>query len=241
MKNSTITIAKFTIIEAFRNKNMLFLIIGLAVLFGIAEFLSELMITENKNMLISWLTFSARLFLVVLLSLFILTSLSREFDDKIMLHIFSHSIQRYSYYMGKLIAFSILALFSVVCLALLLLIYVPFHSVLFWSVSFYFELLILIALSLLFFMTFKQTVISFVSIMAFYILARNMATIQLISDSPIIETNSLSNYFIKWIIDVIDYVLPALYDFSQGGGSPFRVRLAGLRQPAERRQEPRRA
>lgn len=191
------------------------MLLGLALLFGLAQFASELAITESREMSVAWLVFTARIFLIAVLSLFILTSLSREFDDKVMLHILSHSIQRQVYYSGKLLAYAIIALFSVLCTALLLLFYIPASSVLVWSISFYLELLILVSLSLLCFLTFKQTVISFVSVMAFYILARNIATIQLISESPLLESVSLSSQFMKWGLDVIHYILPALYDFSQ--------------------------
>ena len=215
MTNNVITIAKFTIIEAARNKSLLFIIIGLGLLFGVAEFVAEIAITESNETSVLWLAFSARIFLVSLLCLFILTSLSREFDDKVMLHIFSHSIERHSYYLGKFLGFAFIAFISVMILCLLLTVYMPVKPIVFWSVSFYLELLILVALSLLFFLTFKQTVISFISIMAFYILARNMATIQLISESPILESNTLSYRFINWVLDMIHTILPSLYDFAQ--------------------------
>ncbi len=215
MKTASITIAKFTFIEALRNKILLFLVIGLAILFGLAEFLSELALTESREISVSWIAFTARLFSVVLVSLFVMTSVAREFDDKIMLHLFSHSLKRYSYYLGKLLAFSGVALFAMLCVGILLLLYLPFNTVLFWSLSFYLELLIVVAVSLLFFLTFKHIAISFVSVMAFYLLARNMATIQLISNSPILETNTYSSKIIQFVLDAIAYILPTLNEFSQ--------------------------
>ncbi len=215
MKNSSFAIAKYTVIESVRNKNLLFLIIGLLLLLGIAEFISEIAITESKEIATAWISFSSRILLVVVLSLFILTSLTREFDDKVMLHIFSHAIKRHTYYTGKLVGYALIGLIAVVILAICLALYIPLKLVIYWCLSFYCELLIVIALSLLFFFTFKQTVISFVSIMSFYILSRNMEIIQLISDSPIIETNTLSYKFINWTLDIIDTVIPSLYDFAQ--------------------------
>ena len=217
MNSSIASIAKFTIIESLRNRNLVFMLVGLAVLLGAAEFIAELAVTESMEMSLAWLAFSARLFLVVLLSLFVLTSLAREFEDKVALHILSHAIKRHSYYFGKLLAFAVIALISVIVLSIFLLFYASFTEVVLWSISLFLELLLVVALSLLFFFTFKQTVISFVSIMAFYLLARNMATIQLISDSPIIESTSWSHRFMNWVLDAIEYILPAIHEFAQTG------------------------
>ena len=51
--------------------------------------------------------------------------------------------------------------------------------------------------------------------MAFYFLSRSMEVIQLIGNSPILESNTLSYKLINYLIDMIAYVIPDLYKFTQ--------------------------
>ncbi len=51
--------------------------------------------------------------------------------------------------------------------------------------------------------------------MAFYLLARSIEVIQLISDSPILESSSMSYEFINGLLDFIAYVIPDLYKFTK--------------------------
>ena len=51
--------------------------------------------------------------------------------------------------------------------------------------------------------------------MAFYFLSRSMEVIQLIGNSPILESNTLSYKLITYLIDMIAYVIPDLYKFTQ--------------------------
>ena len=51
--------------------------------------------------------------------------------------------------------------------------------------------------------------------MVFYLLARSISTIQLLSRSPILESTALSQQFMNKSIDLIAYVLPDLAGFTQ--------------------------
>ncbi|MCG8324222.1 MAG: hypothetical protein MI673_01810, partial [Thiotrichales bacterium] len=74
---------------------------------------------------------------------------------------------------------------------------------------------IIIALSLLFIFTFKQVTQAFSGMIAFYLLARSMETIQLISDSPLLQTHTLSQNFISGVLDIIAFIMPRLDLFAQ--------------------------
>jgi hypothetical protein len=50
---------------------------------------------------------------------------------------------------------------------------------------------------------------------AFYLLARSISTIQLLSRSPILESTALSQQFMNKTIDLIAYVLPDLALFTR--------------------------
>jgi Cu-processing system permease protein len=51
--------------------------------------------------------------------------------------------------------------------------------------------------------------------MGFYILSRSMEAIQLISDSPIVASNSIAHKLINYMLDIIAYIIPELYKFTQ--------------------------
>ncbi len=215
--NLILTIAKYSIWEAIRDKFLIFIFTGVIVFFSISLFIGELAITEGVQMQSAILASILRLFSVFTVGLFVITSMIREFNDKGFELILSHPVPRSSYYFGKFTGFSVIALFialmSVCCLS----IYVPVHIALFWSFSLFCELLIIISLSLLCLFSFNSITISFSVVMAFYVLSRTIEAIQLISDSPILALGSMSHKFMNGLLDIIAYLIPDLYKFTQTG------------------------
>src|SRR5690606_35563285 len=74
---------------------------------------------------------------------------------------------------------------------------------------------IVIALSLLCLLTFSNVTVSFVLAALFYLLSRAMHAVQLIGSSPLMESQSFSQEFIKFVLDAIAFVLPDLHDFTR--------------------------
>jgi len=213
--NLLLTIAKYSIWEAIRDKFLIFILIGVVTFFCISLFIGELAITESAQMQAAILASSLRLFSVFTMSLFVITSMIREFNDKGFELILSHPVPRSSYYFGKFAGFSVVALLIALMSLFCLWIYVPVNFALFWSFSLFCELLIIISLSLLCLFSFNSITISFSVVMAFYILSRSIEVIQLISDSPILPIGSMSHKFMNSLLDVIAYIIPDLNKFTQ--------------------------
>ena len=213
--NLLLTIAKYSIWEAIRDKFLIFILLGFITLFCISLFIGELAITEGIQMQSAVLGSTLRLFSVFTMGLFVITSMVREFNDKGFELILSHPVPRSSYYFGKFCGFSvaalIIALMSFCCLCF----YAPVNMSLLWSFSLFCELLIIIALSLLCLFSFNSITISFSVVTAFYILSRSIEAIQLISDSPIVASGSFSYKFINSMLDAIAYIIPDIYKFTQ--------------------------
>lgn len=220
--NLLFVIAKFSIWEAIRDKFLIFIVAGIAGLFFISVFIGELTITEGGMTQAAILGSSLRLFSVFTIGLFVITSMIREFNDKGFELILSHPVPRFSYYFGKFAGFSfialIVAIISIACLSY----YVLPSVALVWSLSLFCELLIIISLSLLCVFSFNSITISFSVVMGFYILSRSIAAIQLISDSPIIASVSMSHKFMNSLLDGIAYVIPDLNNFTQTGWLIYR-------------------
>jgi len=214
-KQPVITIARFTFIEAIRNRLFLLIMIGLICVFGLAQFIGELAITETLQVQGAIIGLVLRLFAVFMVCLFIITSMVREFNDKTFEFIISLPVSRYVYFCGKFIGFCLLAFIVTIIISFLLMIYAELPQILIWCVSLICELIILIALCLFVLFTLGHVVISFSAVIGFYVLARSMSTIQLIGHSPIMETTSKSQSFINFLIDTIAYILPDLNSFTQ--------------------------
>ena len=216
MKNrAIITIARFTFFEAMRNRLFLLTLAGLVCVLGLTEFVGELAVSEAGQFQAIVIGAGMRLFAIVTIALFVITSVVREFNDKGFDLIVSLSLPRSSYYLGKYLGFLMLALVIVVSTGVLLLLYSPLASVLVWLLSLLLELAIIIALSLLCLFTFSNVTVAFVVVLGFYILARSMHTIQLISHSPILEYLDFSQQFIVHLTDAIAFLLPDLHIFTR--------------------------
>ncbi len=63
--------------------------------------------------------------------------------------------------------------------------------------------------------TLGQITTALSAVVAFYILARSIGTIQLISHSPILGSTELSQQYINRLVDAIAYVIPDLGSFTK--------------------------
>lgn len=194
---------------------MIFILLGIVTFFCVSLFIGELAITEGRQMQLAILASFLRLFSTFTISLFVITSMVREFNDKGFELILSHPVPRSSYYFGKFAGFAIIALLITLVISCFLSFYTSFALGVFWSFSLWCELLIIISLSMLSLFSFSSITISFSIVMVFYFFSRSIEAIQLISDSPIVASNAMSHKFIDGMLELIAYLVPDLYKFTQ--------------------------
>ena len=207
-------IAAYTLLEAVRNRLLWLVAAFIAGAFVLAEFIGDVAIAESVAVQSAFLGATLRACSVLMLSLFVITSLVREFNDKVLELVLSQPIPRASYYFGKLAGFSVVAMVTAVLCGLCLLIYVPPAAVAMWSISLALELLIVIALSLVCLLTFSQVTLALSAVLGFYLLSRTIGAFQLMADNPLLETQALSQQVIDAFIDGLAFVLPALDRFT---------------------------
>lgn len=208
-------IAFYTLLEALRNR-LLWLVVGvMLVAFGLAEFLGAVAITETRQFQSGFTAALLRAFAVFVLSLFVITSIVREFNDKGLELVLSFPIPRSSYLLGKLAGFSALALVIAAASGLCLLAYAPPVQAALWALSLAMELLIVTAASLLCLFTFSHVTLALSAVMAFYLLSRSMAAIQLMGHFPVFPSESLAHDVIVGFLDALAFVLPALHRFTE--------------------------
>ena len=215
MKSAISVIAQFTYLEAVRNRLFGLTVIGLVCLLGITEFAGDLAITESSQIKASFVGAGMRMFAVITVSLFVITSMVREFGDKGFELILALPIPRHAYYAGKFAGFMLLALTILGASGLLLLLYADPGAVLIWMCSLACELVLIVAVSLLCLFSFSNVTVSFMAVLAFYLLSRSIGTIQLLGTTPILESTAFSHRFMLWLTDAIAFVLPDLQRFTR--------------------------
>ena len=227
------TIARFTLLEAVRNRLFILIMAGVICLFVLAEFIGELSITETRQVQSAILSSLLRVFSISIISLFVITSALRELNDKGLEIILSLPMPRHQYLFGKLLGYGGLSLLISIIVSLPLLLYAPTIPVICWFLSLFCEQALVISLSLVCLFTFANVTISFVTIsfiavMAFYFLSRSMETIRLLSESPILESNAFSQDFIHCLVDAMALLLPDLSAFTKSDWLAYNVDFADM-------------
>ena len=211
MRGSQIaTIARFTVLEAVRTRLPWLFVIVLAVILGAAYFLQQLAITESARIQIGFAAAATRFAAVFLVSLYVLTSVVRELNDKGLELVLSFELHRTDYILGRQLGFVLIALLVAVLAAVPQLALAPLPAVALWGLALALELAIVAALSLFCIVTFTQLLPAASFVFCFYLLARALTAIRLMSDTPLVGGDSLAHRVISWLVDGLALVLPAL-------------------------------
>ncbi len=210
-----VTLARFTLLEALRTRLLWLFLVALAAVYGAAYFAQELAITESARVQIVFSATASRIAAVFVLSLYILTSVVREFNDKGLELTLSFDLRRADYILGRLFGFMLIALAMALLAGLPQWVLAPLPAALQWTCALALELWIVAALSLFCVMTFTQLMPAASFVAGFYLLARSLSAIQLISDTSVVGFNVQSRQVMGWLVDALALVLPALDRFSQ--------------------------
>jgi len=212
---SAITITRITLLEALRSRLPLLMVMALLGLVGLAEFLGELSITEEAGIKASITASGLRLFSICLVCLCVISGGVRELHDKSLEMMLSLPLPRYVCLLGKLAGFAILALCIAVSAGLLLSGYAPATPVACWALSLLCEQLLMACFSFLCVLTFANVAWSALLIMAFYLLARSMETLQLLSASPLLTADGASHQVMYVLVNAVSLLLPDLHAFTR--------------------------
>lgn len=210
-----ITISRFTIIESLRNRLLLLCFIVLGISFALVEFIGDLAITEHRVTQVAILSAFLRMSAVVIVTMFVVSSSVRELHDKTLEMILAMPIRRGTYYLGKLLGFMHIAVLVALIFSLLLFVYADAEAVMIWTISLVFELILVVALSLVMLFTFNQVPSALAGVFIIYGASRIVSSIYLMSKYPIIAHTSMAQKFMDGIIEVMTWLLPDLHRFTQ--------------------------
>jgi hypothetical protein len=209
------TIARFTLLEAWGTRLPSLWAAVIGILLGASLFIYQIAITESARLQWSFYASGVRLAAVLTLVLYITSSMVREFNDKGLEMLLALDLPRTAYVAGKAAAFVLLAAGMALVAALPMLWGRPAPAVALWSISLLCELAIVAAFAVFCVVSFQQVVPSVLLAAAFYLLARSIDALRLMSEASVLgELDAVRSLF-RYAFDGLAWLLPALDRFTQ--------------------------
>ena len=207
-------ISRYTLLEAWRNRFLAVVGAVVVLLYVISAFVKALAITESVDLQVGFLAASTRLAAVFAVSLYVLQGLVREFQDKVVELVLSFDLPRASYVLGKFGGYAVLCTAVSAACVLPLLFLVEGPAPLFWGLSLLLELWLVTAAGVFCMVTFTQLMPAALFVAGFYLLARSITAIQLMTTSTLLGTD-WGPRLAAWVADLLALVLPRLDAFTQ--------------------------
>jgi hypothetical protein len=215
MTNRTGVIARYTVLEAVRTRLPLLAFVVAIVLLAASFFVREIAVIESARFQTAFYAVVARVSCVIMVALYVISSVTREFQDKGLDLVLALDIPRSHYILGKLVGFVFIAAAAAVIASLPLAGLAGVLRATQWTISLTLELAIVVAVSLFCVVTFNHLMPAFSFVLAFYVLARAITAIRLISGNPIADAGALSHQVMARLIEALALLMPALDSWTQ--------------------------
>ncbi|TSA15768.1 MAG: ABC transporter permease [Betaproteobacteria bacterium] len=217
MVRHILPIARYTLLEALRNRLLWLALILVAAGLAFTQFLQQVAITESTQIQAALLAALLRVGAVFMLAGFVVTSMVREFNDKVTELILSRPLKRRSYFLGKLAGYTAVALALALIFSLPLTLFAPVVQVALWGLSLACELLLVTAFALFCVLTLTQVMSALAAVAGFYLLARSISALQIMAANPLSEGTSIGQSVVNFVIDAIAFLLPGIDRMTQTG------------------------
>jgi ABC-type transport system involved in multi-copper enzyme maturation permease subunit len=221
-------IARYTLLEAMRNRLLWLILAALAAAMIAAAFLQQVAITEAARVQASVIAAAMRLFAVFVVAALVVTAVVREMNDKLLEVLLAKPMPRASWLIGRGMGFIAVAGVVAAATSLPLWLFGDPRGVAAWTASLFLELAIVAAAALFCVLTLNQVVTALAAVLGFYLLARTMAAVQIIAGAAVGGT--WSDRLTGGAIDAIAALLPALDRMTQTAwvlDGPAGASLAG--------------
>lgn len=230
MLRHILPIARYTLLEALRNRLLWLALMLVAAGLAFTQFLQQVAITESVQIQAALLAALLRIGAVFILAAYVVTSMVREFNDKVTELILSRPLRRSSYFFGKLAGYAVVALALALISSLPLLLFSPAARVALWGLSLACELLLVTAFALFCVFSLTQVMSALAAVTCFYLLSRSISALQIMAANPLSDTLSAGQKVVNFVIDAIAFVLPGMDRMTQTGwllyGAPTAAEFA---------------
>lgn len=215
MDSRIAAIARYTLLEALRTRLAALVLITLLLLLAASFFVETISVTEGARFQAGFYATSMRLASVFIAAVYVLVSITREFNDKNLDVLLALDLPRSHYVLGKLAGFLAIAVLIAAAASLPLAWLAPAPAVLQWAGSLAAELAIVVAFALFCVVTFNQLTPAASVVVAFYALGRAITAIRLMSAHPLTGADTFSHQAIQFMVDALALVMPALDMWTQ--------------------------
>jgi ABC-type transport system involved in multi-copper enzyme maturation permease subunit len=209
MDSRIATIARYTLLEALRTRLAALVLVMLVVLLAASYFILSISIIEGTRFQAGFYAAGARFACVFAVGLYVLVSMTREFNDKGFDVLLALDLPRSHYVLGKLAGFLGIAAAVAAAAALPLVMLASPVAALQWMLSLSFELAVVGALALFCVLTFSQVTLAASFVLAFYLLARSLTAIRLMSATPIDGADTFAYQLARLLTEGLALVIPA--------------------------------
>lgn len=183
----------------------------LLVAWGLGQFAATLAVTESTAHATVLYAASARLGLVFVLSLLIITNVIRDGEDRVLDLMLSRPLKRTTWFGAKFAAYALAAWAAAMAASLpLFALGLPSHAVLAWTYSLGCELMLMVAAALTAAISLAQVTAAFAATCAFYGLSRALRAIVLLSRDPLVDPNAPLTQAISAVVRGISFGVPDL-------------------------------
>jgi ABC-type transport system involved in multi-copper enzyme maturation permease subunit len=226
------TLARFVLLEALRSGLPWLAASGIVLVAGLAAFLSQVAVTESRELQLAVVAAVLRMAAVFLIAAHVASSTLREVNDKGLELMLALPLRRSTLYLGRLAGFAVCGAALALVFSLPLALWAAPVSVAAWGVSLACETALAAAAALFFAMTLAQLVPAMAATLGLYLLARAIGAIQAIASGPLAEP-SLAAQVQRIAVDGIALLLPRLESVTRSewllyGPPPWPVYLTGL-------------
>ncbi|MBT8445840.1 MAG: ABC transporter permease [Gammaproteobacteria bacterium] len=217
MLSTLLTIARFTSIEVLRGRLLVVLAVALLLALGTAWFVAGLAITEAGDYRAAVLAAVLRGAAVAIIALFTTAGMVRDYQEKTLELVLAGAVTRAQYFLGRLAGFTLIAALVAIAAGVAMFAVSPGTTALIWAAQLLLELALVTAACMTAVVTFRQLPLALAAVGVFYLAARSVAALELVSRSPLIDRGDGLHTLFAGAIQALAYLLPELSRFATSG------------------------
>jgi ABC-type Na+ efflux pump permease subunit len=203
-------LARLILVEARRSGLPWLAAACLAAGLGLAAFLSQVALTESRELQLAIVAAWLRACAAFLVAAFVATRTLREIDDKALELLLALPVGRPAQYLGRLAGFALCGAALAAAFALPLLLWAAPGAVLAWGFSLACETALVAAAALFFAMTLVQPVPAIAATAGLYLLGRSIAALQALAAGGPAGEDSLVGQLGRAVLAAVAFLLPRL-------------------------------
>ena len=228
-------LARLALLEARRGGLAWLALAAIAVAIGLSAFLSQVAITETRQLQAAVVAALLRVCAVFVIAAQVVAAVRREIDDRRLELALALPLSRSTQYLGRLAGFALCGAILAALFSIPLFFWGRPAAVAAWALSLALELALVAAAALFFAMSLPSLVPALAVTAGLYLLGRSMSAIQAIAAGPLADA-SLEQQLARYAVDAVALVLPALDRVTRtewllyglGDTSAYAAALGGL-------------